>query len=470
MSDEERREGYDYLISWIIRLFELILLNGLFLLFLRFLVYEGYILYLPSQSRMMFILVINFSYFITTSFIRTNISDNIVYFDRVIQNSTYFFFIYLFILTASVAFFNILSPPIFLWIAGGMLIGAIFLLWRISFRIALKKYRSSGKNQKRIVIFGGTSAGKIVYDQLMGSEYGYKVLGYFDDDEESQNAFPAKYLGKTSDFEQYLDTHAVDEIYCCLIGDREIQVNSIITYAEKHMIRFYLVPEYFKYIRRRMTMRFLDFIPLMTLRNEPLQYSSNRFVKRTFDIVFSLLVLLTVFPFIFLICGLLIKLSSKGPVFFKQKRTGIQGHEFYCYKFRSMRLNEDANLKSATKGDPRVTGIGKFMRATSLDEFPQFINVLKGEMSVVGPRPHMLKHTEQYSNLIGKFMVRHLVKPGITGWAQVTGNRGETRNVDEMEARVQKDVWYIENWSPFLDIKIIFLTIINVFRGEENAY
>lgn len=470
MSDEERREGYGYLINWIIRVFDLVLLNALYLLFVYLLFRENYIPYLTPQSKVMLILVVNFSYFLASSVVRTNLSDNVIYFDKVVQNSTYFICTYIFLLTTGIALCNVFHITISVWLIGSLLIGAIFILWRILFRLLLKKYRARGKNYKTVVIFGGTPAGRSVYEQLEGSDYGYKVLGYFDDDPNTQEGFPAKYLGSVVNFKNYLDSHNVNEIYCCLIGDREKQVNEIITYSEKNMMRFYLVPEYFKYIRRKMSMRFLDHIPLMSLRNEPLQYPGNRLWKRVFDILFSLIVLLTVFPIVFFVCAVLIKLSSRGPVFFKQKRTGLQGQEFYCYKFRSMRLNNDANLKSATKDDPRVTWIGRVMRATSLDEFPQFINVLKGDMSVVGPRPHMLKHTELYSELIGKFMVRHLVKPGITGWAQVCGFRGETKTVNDMEERVQRDVWYLENWSMFLDIKIIVLTIVNVFRGEEKAY
>jgi len=177
-----------------------------------------------------------------------------------------------------------------------------------------------------------------------------------------------------------------------------------------------------------------------------------------------------VFPFIYIIIAICIKISSPGPIFFKQRRTGERGHEFFCYKFRTMKVNKDADAKQATKNDPRTTQFGEFLRKNSIDELPQIINVLKGEMSVVGPRPHMLKHTQQYNELIDKYMLRHLVKPGITGWAQVTGFRGETKELSQMEGRVVRDVWYLEHWSFFLDIKIIYLTIVNVFRGEKNAY
>ena len=214
----------------------------------------------------------------------------------------------------------------------------------------------------------------------------------------------------------------------------------------------------------------MEDIPIVSLIEEPLQNIPNKFVKRAFDILFSFVFLITIFPVLFIVLGMAIKLSSPGPVFFKQKRTGKKNNEFSCIKFRTMKVNEDADLIQASKNDDRITKIGAFMRRTNLDETPQFLNVLFGKMSVVGPRPHMLKHTEMYSQLIDKYMVRHFAKPGITGWAQVTGYRGETKELADMEARIKKDMWYIENWTFWLDMKIIFLTIRNMMRGEENAY
>lgn len=201
-----------------------------------------------------------------------------------------------------------------------------------------------------------------------------------------------------------------------------------------------------------------------------MQYPLNRFVKRTFDIVFSLAFLLTLFPVIFVVVALVIKITSPGPVFFVQERTGKKGKTFKCLKFRTMKVNKDADTVQAVKNDPRVTRFGAFLRKSNIDELPQFINVLIGDMSIVGPRPHMLKHTVEYSALIEKYMLRHLAKPGITGWAQVNGYRGETKELYQMEKRVEYDVWYIENWSFFLDLKIIYLTVANMIKGEKNAY
>jgi len=204
--------------------------------------------------------------------------------------------------------------------------------------------------------------------------------------------------------------------------------------------------------------------------NSPLYIRYNRIIKRTFDLMVSFFALCTFFPIIFLIVGLIIKLTSPGPIFFTQKRTGKDGKEFLCYKFRSMLVNQDADERQATANDPRKTPFGNFIRTTSIDEIPQLINVFMGDMSLIGPRPHMLKHTEMYSKLIDNYMDRHTVKPGITGWAQVTGLRGETKELHQMESRVKADIWYIQNWSFLLDLKIIAKTFSTLILGDKHAY
>jgi putative colanic acid biosynthesis UDP-glucose lipid carrier transferase len=209
---------------------------------------------------------------------------------------------------------------------------------------------------------------------------------------------------------------------------------------------------------------------VLSLRQEPLSEPRNRLRKRLFDIVFSLLVTVFILSWLIPILGLLIRLESPGPIFFKQQRTGRDKKAFYCLKFRSMKMNKEADIKQATRDDSRFTRIGRFMRSTNLDEFPQFINVLKGNMSIVGPRPHMLKHTDDYSRLIDKYMVRQFLKPGITGWAQINGYRGEIKTIEQLKKRVEHDIWYMEHWSPWLDIKIIFTTLSNMLIGEKNAF
>ena len=206
------------------------------------------------------------------------------------------------------------------------------------------------------------------------------------------------------------------------------------------------------------------------IRQEPLDSTSSRRIKRAFDVTFSLGVILFIFTWLFPILALLVKLSGRGPVFFKQVRLGKDNEQFVCWKFRSMRMNKEADSKQATKNDPRVTAVGRFLRKSNLDEMPQFFNVLFGHMSIVGPRPHPLRLNEQYRDIIDKYMVRHFVRPGITGWAQVNGLRGETQTPELMERRVELDVWYLENWSFWLDLKIVVKTVTNMFGKDEKAY
>jgi putative colanic acid biosysnthesis UDP-glucose lipid carrier transferase len=215
---------------------------------------------------------------------------------------------------------------------------------------------------------------------------------------------------------------------------------------------------------------YLKDMPVLSARVEPLDDVSTRFRKRIFDIVVSSLVSIFILSWLIPLISIIIWLESKGPVFFLQDRTGKNNKSFRCIKFRSMKVNSEANSKQATRNDNRLTRIGKFMRRTNIDEFPQFINVFKGEMSVVGPRPHMVRHTEDYSKIIGQYMIRQFLKPGITGWAQVNGFRGEIKEKNQLRKRIEHDIWYLENWSFWLDVRIIFLTIYKTLRGDKNAF
>jgi Undecaprenyl-phosphate glucose phosphotransferase len=261
----------------------------------------------------------------------------------------------------------------------------------------------------------------------------------------------------------------VKEVFVSLTPDRMEDIPHLLKEGEKQCVRLKFVPDLTSG-SASFRIDHMGGFPVLCVRKEPLEDIENRFKKRFFDVVFSLSVIVFVFSWLYPILAILIKLQSPGPVLFKQLRSGRDNQPFWCYKFRSMRMNSDSNKKQATKDDDRITAIGKFMRRTSLDELPQFFNVLMGHMSVIGPRPHMLSHTEQYRALIDKYMVRQFLKPGISGWAQVNGFRGETKEQWLMEKRVEHDIWYMENWSAMLDVRIIFMTVINIFRGEENAY
>ncbi len=343
--------------------------------------------------------------------------------------------------------------------------------FRLACRSALKRYRSRGGNSRSVILIGTDENMQDLYQTISrDSSYGFRVLGYFAPS--SSRVYPEEvpFLGTVGSILPWLQEHPAEMVFCGLSSSYGQQILPVINYCENHFMHFYSVPSVRNYLKRRMYFELLGNVPVLAIRHEPLADPFNRFVKRCFDLLFSGLFLCTVFPFVYLIVGTAIKLSSPGPVFFRQKRTGLNGREFWCYKFRPMRVNADADRLQATLHDPRKTRIGEFIRKTSIDELPQFINVFRGDMSVVGPRPHMLKHTEQYSHIIEKYMVRHLVKPGITGWAQVNGFRGETSELWQMEGRVKLDIWYIEHWTPMLDLFIIYKTVRNAIHGEKEAY
>ena len=349
----------------------------------------------------------------------------------------------------------------------------VIVSYRLAFRYFLELYRKQGGNVRKVILIGSHENMQELYHAMTDDPTsGYRVLGYFEDFPSDRYPSDVLYLGHPQEVNNFLEQNVgrVGQLYCSLPSARSAEIVPIINYCENHLVRFFSVPNVRNYLKRRMHFEMLGNVPVLSIRREPLELLENRVIKRTFDIVCSTLFLCTVFPFIYIAVGIAIKMSSPGPVFFKQKRSGEDGKEFWCYKFRSMRVNTQCDTLQATEHDPRKTRIGEIIRKTSIDELPQFINVLKGDMSIVGPRPHMLKHTVEYSQLINKFMVRHFVKPGITGWAQVTGYRGETKELWQMEGRVMRDIWYIEHWTFLLDLYIMYKTVYNAIHGEKKAY
>ncbi|MDR0732997.1 MAG: undecaprenyl-phosphate glucose phosphotransferase [Dysgonamonadaceae bacterium] len=467
MSKDKR--GYGFLIKWLVILGDLIVLNVIF-----FAVYKwtGMDNADDFNAKLRFIiLLLNFSYLFSVYFIPVNIYKPVLFTDKVAQRALSLITMHLIIFIVSLFFLKMETDALpRLIIYYYLLLFLVFTVWRVIAREALKLYRKTGRNYKRVIIVGAEKNGMNLYTELKKEvTYGYHIHGFFDDNLLLKNTLP-NYIGTTAEVVDYALQNNIDEIYCTLPASEDEKIIRIFNCAEKNMIRLYIIPEFSRYLKKRLYLENIASMPVLAVRPEPLQFLLNQIVKRAFDIVFSLFFLIVFFPFLYLILGLFIKLSSPGPVIFKQVRTGIYGKDFNCYKFRSMKINADADEKQAERDDPRITKFGLFLRRFNLDELPQFFNVLRGDMSIIGPRPHMLKHTEQYSKLIDKYMVRHLVKPGISGWAQVNGYRGETRTTKQMDDRVKYDVWYLENWTFLLDLKILFVTIFNMFKGEKNAY
>lgn len=367
-----------------------------------------------------------------------------------------------------IAFFDKEGLPTKFYGVYYLMMGIIIPLWCLVSRRIIKSYRKRGFNYERIVIIGANDISKrLIREMQFDPGFGYKILGVFDNNPEG--SFEGRYFGHISELEQFVKDNNIGQIYFAKPGTDDVMA-SIIKIADDNVAEFFYVPMLSNRIARNFGDETIGSVPIMAIRKNPLKQSFNKMIKRGFDIAFSSLVLLFYYPFVYLPVGLAIKLSSPGPVYFKQQRTGYKGLPFECLKFRSMAVNKESDTLQATKDDVRTTKIGKFIRKTSIDELPQFINVFKGDMSIVGPRPHMLKHTEEYSQIIDQYMVRHFIKPGITGWAQVNGFRGQTDELWKMEKRVENDVWYIENWSFLLDLKIIVRTVINSFKRDENAF
>lgn len=328
----------------------------------------------------------------------------------------------------------------------------------------LKKYRLHlGGNIRKVVILGlNQKTDRLRKFFTSNPVYGYKLYKTFDFKESGTDTL--------EECMKYVLDEKIDEIYASVAELSNKDLLKLIDFVDNNLKILKFLPDNKEIYSKRLDFSYYGVLPILSMRKIPIDEPLNKFLKRAFDIVLSLLVIVGVLSWLTPLLGLLIKLESKGPIFFKQKRNGLDYKEFYCYKFRSMIPNPTADLHQIKKGDVRVTRIGKIIRKTSIDELPQFINVLKGDMSVVGPRPHMVSHTQMYAERIDKFMVRHFIKPGITGLAQVSGFRGEVDSESHIINRVKYDIFYLENWSLFLDIKIVFQTIYNALRGEEKAY
>ncbi|MGI6227947.1 MAG: undecaprenyl-phosphate glucose phosphotransferase, partial [Peptococcales bacterium] len=342
------------------------------------------------------------------------------------------------------------------------------ILERFTVRRTLRYLRKHGYNLKHILVIGAGELGQEFVKRVKANkELGYNIVGFLDERKKlGRNIKDIEIIGRTSELEDVINKYSLDEIIVTLsIKDYDL-LKEIISIGEKSGIKVQIVPDYLKYIPARPYVDEIDGMPLINIRRIPLDNIANNLIKRTFDFFVSLICIILLSP-IMLVVAILIKLTSPGPIIFKQERVGLNRKNFMMYKFRSMKVqtDEESDTQWTTENDPRKTKIGTFIRKTSIDELPQLFNVLKGDMSLIGPRPERPYFVEQFKEKIPKYMVKHQVRPGITGWAQVNGWRGDT----SIEERIKCDIYYIENWSLALDIKIIALTVIKGFVNK-NAY
>ncbi|MCB4798331.1 undecaprenyl-phosphate glucose phosphotransferase [Neotamlana laminarinivorans] len=445
-----RKGGYSIIIKPLLYIIDLTFISFLSLLLLT--------------DNIKSILFFNFFWIITSVFVSFY---NVYRFTKIVEVLTRltkqnFLFIllvftYLFINKSNVDPKNVLS--FFFWLYFSL------ILWRVLLYFLFRRYRIiTGSNYKQVVIIGVNNSTKKL-EKFFNNHpgFGYKFMGFFTDD----NAIERK--GAVLESYDFIIKNEIDEVYCSVKELTNKQIKDFINFCDINMKSLKFIPDNKELFTKNLYLNYLDITPILSLRKIPLEDSINSVVKRLFDIVFSTLIIVFVLSWLIPILGLIIVLESKGPIFFRQDRPGIKEEGFGCYKFRSMAVNTSSE-KSATRNDARVTRVGKFIRRTSIDELPQFFNVLFGSMSVVGPRPHLWRQNEMYGTKVPKYMVRHYVKPGVTGLAQVRGYRGEIETKEDIINRTKYDIFYIENWSILLDINIIIQTVVNVFKGEEKAY
>ena len=401
---------------------------------------------------------------------RVYATDNITLFERFLKAS---FKTYLIWVVLNIAYLLLprviqLSTPLVLFTIFVFLLGLLFN--RLIYLFIKELVKREVHLKRKILILGHNKVAQKLANYLENQRFGVQIMGFVDDKDGVSDNQGYPFYKNIDNTLQLSNELKVTEIYSTIMPENNHKVYNLMRQADKDLVRFKIVPDFSYFIDRPVHIEYLNEMPVLTVRREPLEEEVNRFAKRAFDIIVSALVTIFILSWLFPLLGLLIKMESKGPIIFSQLRSGKNNVPFHCYKFRSMGENKDTESVQATKNDKRVTRIGRILRKTSLDEFPQFINVLKGEMSIVGPRPHMLKHTEDFSTLADDYMIRQFLKPGITGWAQVNGYRGEITELYHIKKRVEYDLWYLENWSLWLDVRIMFLTVINAVRGEENAY
>jgi Undecaprenyl-phosphate glucose phosphotransferase len=376
-------------------------------------------------------------------------------------------FLFLFLLYKNDAYKNLIVCFYFLMI---ILFGISRLYLTYLYEFVIKR---AGLH-KKIAIIGYNETSIQLAKYFQEHKQFFSFQGFFQSDKSGINVAPdGSFIHSIESCISMALEQNIHEIYSTVMPEEAPGIVELAALAEKHCIKLRFVPNHPLHINSEATyytIQYFNTMPVISLLNEPLENIDSRIKKRFFDIIISFFVILFILSWLTPLLALFIKLSSPGPVFFIQKRSGRDNKPFWCFKFRSMRVNNESDERQASKKDNRITKIGAFIRKTSLDELPQFFNVFIGNMSLVGPRPHMLKHTELYGAFINRYMVRQFLKPGITGWAQVNGYRGETESPYLMQKRVEYDIWYMENWSLMLDIKILFMTIINIFKGEEKAY
>jgi len=447
---------------------DLIMLNLVF--FLCQIIFAESIRYNTSNAYFRYLTFANSSWLLLSFFLRTYALSNILKFENFTKRTIQAYLVWIILVLFYLFFYRELSISRFFILSTTGGFGLALFLNRFIYLGIFRYFRNSDLLIKKVLILGYNDTAKKLTNYFEQDGLNMQILGYIEDDNNISELSHYPVLANISETLRIAKEMEVEEIFSTITPEQNKIIYDLMYQSEKECIRFRIVPNLSIFITREVHIEYFGDLPVLSLRKEPLDDVGNRIKKRALDITASLLVTIFILSWMIPIIGLIILLESGRPIFFKQLRTGKNKKPFYCIKFRSMKSNKDADLKQATQHDNRITSFGRFLRESSLDEFPQFINVLRGEMSIVGPRPHMIKHTTDYSKVVDEYMVRQFIKPGITGWAQINGYRGEITNSEQIKMRVNKDLWYLENWTLWLDLKILFLTIYYIFKGDAKAY
>lgn len=423
-----------------------------------------------TDAYFKYLIVTNLSWLFLAFFLRTYSINLIFCFEEFTKRTIQVFLAWIIIILFYLFFTRELVVSRYFTLSLTIAFGFGLLLNKFLYLGIFSYFRNSNFLIKKVMILGYNETAKKLALYFEQDVLNTEIVGYIENEENVIELSHYPVLANINDTLRVAKELNVQEIFSTITPEQNKFIYDLMYQSERECIRFRIVPNLSLFITREVHIEYYGDLPILSLRKEPLDDIGNRIKKRALDVVISLLVTILVLSWLIPLIGLLILLESGKPVFFKQLRTGKDKKPFNCYKFRSMRNNKDADLKQASRNDNRITALGRFLRKTSLDEFPQFFNVLKGEMSLVGPRPHMLKHTTDYSKVVDEYMVRQFIKPGITGWAQINGYRGEISKPEQIKMRVNKDLWYLENWTLWLDIRILFLTVYYIFRGDEKAY
>jgi len=423
----------------------------------------------PGSREYVVLFLINNAAWITCAYITALYIGKHYSYDNFFKRSVVSFFLFFGISLLAIFLYNFSYSRLFV-ILIFIGFGTTILISRGLYLGAAYYLRKQYPLNKKVIIIGYNDLAKKLVENFVRFNKTLLVIGYFEDGSTIFETTDFPILGRINESVSYAVKHDVAEIYSTVSPEKNLNIYELAHDAETNFIRFKFVPDFRMFINRKVHIDFARNIPILSLRTEPLENLDSQIKKRCFDIVFSVFIIFFILSWLVPLIAILIKIDSRGPVFFTQLRSGKNNRPFLCYKFRSLKVNKEANNKQVTRDDDRFTRLGKFLRKSNLDELPQFLNVFRSEMSVVGPRPHMLKHTEEYSQMLNHYMIRHYVKPGVTGWAQINGYRGEIKKKRDLRGRIEHDIWYMENWSMWLDLRIIVLTVYKSIRGDDNAF